>query len=44
MIDRFLEDTSGFVCQFWSIVLQSGARLPIQTLNYWIEQSVVPGF
>ena len=21
-------------CQFWSIVLQSGARLPIHTLNY----------
>ena len=31
-------------CQFWSIVLQSGARLPIHTLNYWTEQSVVPGF
>ena len=29
---------------FWSIVLQSGARLPIHTLNYWKEQSVVPGF
>ena len=34
----------GFVLQFWSIVLQSGARLPIHTLNYWTEQSVVPGF
>ena len=31
-------------CQFWSIVLQSGARLPIHTLNYLTEQSVVPGF
>ena len=31
-------------CQFWSIVLLSGARLPIHTLNYWTEQSVVPGF
>ena len=34
----------GFVLRFWSIVLQSGARLPIHTLNYWTEQSVVPGF
>ena len=31
-------------CQFWSIVLQSGVRRPIHTLNYWTEQSVVPGF
>ena len=31
-------------CQFWSIVLQSGALLPIHTLNYLTEQSVVPGF
>ena len=31
-------------CQFCSIVLQSGARLPIYTINYWTEQSVVPGF
>ena len=31
-------------CQFWSPVLQSGARLPIHTLNYWTVQSVVPGF
>ena len=31
-------------CQFWSIVLQSGARLAIHTLNYWTEQSVVPDF
>ena len=27
----------GFSCQFWSIVMQSGARLPIHTLNYWTE-------
>ena len=33
-----------FSCQFWSIVLQPGARLPIHTLNYWTEQSVVPSF
>ena len=31
-------------CQFSSIVLLSGARLPIHTLNYWTEQSMVPGF
>ena len=31
-------------CQFWSIVLQSDARLPIHTLNYCTVQSVVPGF
>ena len=31
-------------CQFFSIVLQSGARLPMHTLNYWTEQSVVHGF
>ena len=30
--------------QFWSTILQSGARLPIHTLNYWSVQSVVPGF
>ena len=34
----------GFVLPVWSIVLQSGARLPIHKLNYWTEQSVVPGF
>ena len=34
----------GLSCQFWSAVLQSGARLPIHTLNYWTVQSVVPGF
>ena len=31
-------------CRFWSIVLESGSRLPIHTLNYWTEQSVVPCF
>ena len=42
MIDRFLGDAFGVLSsQFWSIVLQSGARLPIHTLNYWTEQSVV---
>ena len=45
LIDRFLGDAFGVSSsQFWSIVLQSGARLPIHTLNYWTEQSVVPGF
>ena len=48
MIDRSLGslgDAFGVLCcQFWSIVLPSGARLPIHTLNYWTEQSVVPGF
>ena len=45
MIDRFLGDAFWVLsCQFWSIFLQFGARLPIHTLNYWTEQSVVPGF
>ena len=45
MIDRFLVDAFGVLSfQFWSIVLQSAARLPIHTLNYWTEQLVVPGF
>ena len=45
MIDRFLGDAFGVLsCQVRSIVLQSGARLPKHTLNYWTEQSVVPGF
>ena len=45
LIDRFFGDAFGVLsCQFWSIVLQSGARLPKLTLNYWTEQSVVPGF
>ena len=45
MIDRFLGGAFGVLsCQFWSAVLQSGARLPIHTINYRTEQSVVPGF
>ena len=45
MIDKFLGDAFGVLsCQFLSIVLHSGARLPIHTLNYRTEQSVVPGF
>ena len=36
---HFLEDAFGVLsCQFWSTVLQSGARLPIHTLNYWTVQ------
>ena len=36
MIHRFLGDALGVLsCQFWSTVLQSGAQLPIHTLNYW---------
>ena len=43
--DRFLGDAFVVLsCQFWSTVLQSGARLPIHTLNYWTVRSVVPGF
>ena len=34
----------GFVLSVLEYVLQSGARLPIHTFNYWTEQSVVPGF
>ena len=45
MIDRFLGNAFGVLSyQFWSIVLQSGDRVPINILNYWTEQSVVPGF
>ena len=45
MIYRLLGDAVGVLsCQFWIIVLKSGARLPMHTLNYWTEQSVVPGF
>ena len=45
MIDRFLGDAFGVLsCQFWSTALQSAARLPMHTLNYWTEKSVVPGF
>ena len=40
MIDRFLGDAFRVLsCQFWSIVLQSGAWLLIHTLNYWTKQS-----
>ena len=43
--DRFVGDAFRVLsCQFWSTALQSGARLPIHTLNYWTVQSVVPGF
>ena len=34
----------GFVLPFRSTVLQSGAQLPIPTLNYWTVRSVVPIF
>ena len=45
MIDRFLGVSFRVLsCQFWSIVLQSGARLPIHTLNCWTDQSMVSGF
>ena len=41
MIECFLGDAFGVLsCQFWSIVLQSGARLPIHTLNYWTVRAV----
>ena len=45
MINHFLGD--GFVvlsCQFLGTVLQSGAPLQIHILNYWVVQSVEPGF
>ena len=45
MIDDFLGDDFGVLsCQFLSTDLQSGARLPIHTLNCWTVPSVVPGF
>ena len=34
----------GFVLPVLGTVLQSSARLPKHTLNYWTVQSVVPGF
>ena len=44
MIDHFLRDASGILCcQFWSIILQCGVRLPMHTLNNRTVQSVVPG-
>ena len=45
MIDCFLEDAlEVLACPFWSIVLPFGALLPIHTLDYWTELSVVPVF
>ena len=45
MIDHFLGDAFLVLSyKFWSIVLQSGARLPIHTLNNWTVQSMVLGF
>ena len=41
MIDRFLGDAFGVLtCQFWSIVLQSGARLPIYTMHKLLDRAV----
>ena len=41
MIDRFLGEAFGVLsCQFWSIVLHSGALLPMHTLNYWTARAV----
>ena len=34
----------GFVLPVLEYCSQSGARLPLHTLNYWTVQSVVPGF
>ena len=34
MVDRFLGDAHGVLsCQFWSTILECGARLPIHTLK-----------
>ena len=45
MIDHFLGDAFGVLSsKFWSTVLQSGALLPIHTLNCWTVQLVVSGF
>ena len=42
MIDRFLGDAFGVLfCQFWSIVLQSGARLPIHTLGVCLNVTIL---
>ena len=44
MIDRFLGDAVGVLsCQFWSTVLQYGARLPIYTLKFILLDRVVSG-
>ena len=41
MIDRFLGDAFEVLsCQFWSTVLQSGARLPIHTLIKLVDRTV----
>ena len=41
MIDRFLGDAFGVLfCQFWSIVLQSSARLPIHALIKLLDRAV----
>ena len=44
--DRLLRGRcfSGFVLPFCGIVMTCGAWLPIHTLNYWTELSVVPVF
>ena len=43
MINSFLLDAFGVLsCQFRSIILQSGARLPIHTLNYWTSSQLCP--
>ena len=43
MIDCLFGDAFGVLSYlFWSTVLKCGARLPIQTLNYWTVWSVVP--
>ena len=45
MIDHFLRDASAVLsCQFWSTVLQCGARLQIHSWNCWTVLSVVPVF
>ena len=45
MINHFLGDALRVLsCPFWSTVLQSGAWLPIHTLNCWTVQAVVPVF
>ena len=41
MIERFLGVAVGVLsCQFWSIVLQSGARLPIHTSIKLLDRAV----
>ena len=43
LLGRSCPANFGVSYQFWSVVLLSGARLLIHTLNYWIVHSVVPG-